>query len=192
MRPLDAFHTTGYTRQTAGMRRRTEQSHVAGSLSVRRLEGGGGHIHRVRAHRHCAHQCSQGHRARGRTRCCTRTQSAVAHCTTTAPRCTQATMSSGTHSRGRCSGHASRPMHHLRSRLNVCAVCRSSGRPNDVVRAESCAVLMMYATRRSPGAHGRRAVSWRAGLKPRPNPAINATPWDPLPRAHCSERLLDD
>ena len=103
VRPLDAFHTTGYTRQTAGMRRRTEQSHVAGSLSVRRLEGGGGHVHRVRAHRHCAHQCSQGHRARGRTRCCTRTQSAVAHCTTTAPRCTQATMSSGTHSRGRCS-----------------------------------------------------------------------------------------
>ena len=74
-------------------------------------------------------------------RCCTRTQSAVDM--TTAPRCTQAAMSSGTHSRGRCSGHASRPMHHLRSRLNVCAVCRSSGRPNDVVRAESCTVLMM-------------------------------------------------
>ena len=69
---------------------------------------------------------------------------------------TQAAMSSGTHSRGRCSGHSSRPMHHLRSRLNVCAVCRSSGRPNDVVRAESCAVLMMYATRRSPGAHGTK------------------------------------
>ena len=146
----------------------------------------------MRAHRQCVHRCSQGAQC-GRTRCRARTQSAgPRHCNTTVPATQAATLQRDTQQRMQQTHQAAHapsaitPQHLRCLPFELSTEQRGSRRKLrglDDVRHIAHAV--------SPGAHRRRTVSWRAGLTPR---ALRANPacMRPLPRAHCSARLLDN